>query len=92
MSESIDHAYPVGENVIVRTVTMIYTGKLVRVTPGELVIQDAAWIADTGRWATALDTGSLSEVEPYPEGDVVVSRGALIDVAIWKHDLPRSVI
>ena len=26
------HGYPVGHNVIVRTITMIYTGKLLKVT------------------------------------------------------------
>lgn len=78
-----------GKNVIVRTVTYHYTGRLVAVTPdGGLVLEDAAWIGDSGRWAKALVTGRLDEVEPYPDGPVVVS--AIVDVSEWRHPLPRE--
>lgn len=84
------HPYPVGEAVYIRTVTMHYTGRLVRVTAGELVLTDAAWIASSGRWAVALAEGTLDEVEPYPAGEVVVSRGSVLDVCRWNHPLPRT--
>ena len=86
----VPHAYPVGENVFVRTVTMHVTGHLEAVTDGELLLSSAAWIADSGRFSSALHSGALSEVEPYPDGPVVVPRGAIIDVSVWKHDLPRT--
>jgi hypothetical protein len=86
-----EHAYPLGKAVIIRCVTHYYTGKIVRVTPGELVIVDAAWIADAGRWGQALVDGSVNEVEPYPDGEVIVSRGAVVDVAEWHSPLPREV-
>lgn len=79
----------IGKNYLIRTVTMIDTGRLVAVTPGELVLEDAAWIADTGRFADALKTGKLNEVEPFPEGQVIIGRGSIIDATIWVHDLPR---
>lgn len=85
-----NHAYPVGKSVFIRTVTMSYTGQLLRVTAGELVIGNAAWIADSGRWAEALRTGNLNEVEPYPDGDVIVSRASVVDVSPWAHPLPRT--
>ena len=84
------HPFPVGENVFVRTVTMHYTGRLDRVTTNELVLLDAAWIADSGRFHVALASGALNEVEPYPPGEVVVPRGGLIDVCRWLHPLPRT--
>lgn len=56
--------------------------------PGEIVLADAAWIADSGRFSVALATGTLSEVEPYP-GECIVSRGAIVDVSLWAHPLPR---
>lgn len=84
------HPYPVGEAVFIRTVTMHYTGRLVRVTAGELVLTDCAWIADSGRFHVALAKGTLSEVEPYPDGEVVVPRDGVIDVCRWMHDLPRT--
>jgi len=92
MMTNTEHPYTLGENVIVRTVTMYYTGRIVRVYPGELVLTDAAWIADTGRWSAALATGKLNEIEPYPgEGRCIVSRAAIVDVSPWLHALPRDV-
>lgn len=92
MMSNLEHPYTIGDAVIVRTVTMYYTGRILRVYPGELVLGDAAWVADTGRWSSALSTGSLSEVEPYPgEGLCIVSRAAIVDVAPWSHPLPRTV-
>lgn len=86
-----DHPYPVGSSVFIRSVTNHYTGKLVRVTPGELVLIDAAWIADDGRFSNALATGELNEIEPYPDGEVIINRGAISDVSHWPHALPRIV-
>ena len=85
-----EHPYPVGRGVFIRTVTHYYTGRLVRVTAGELVLEDAAWIADTGRFHAALASGNLDEVEPFPAGPVIVPRGGVLDVSLWPHDLPRE--
>lgn len=78
----------VGKAVMVRLVTHYYTGRVVKLTASEIVLADAAWIADTGRWADALSKGTLSEVEPFP-GLVTLNRGALVDATEWKHPLPR---
>lgn len=79
----------VNNNVLIRTVTHYQTGRIVQITEHEVILADAAWIADTGRFATALETGKLGEVEPFP--DVVsVNRGAIVDVTSWKHPLPRD--
>ena len=80
----------IGKAVFVRCVTHYYTGRLVAETSSELVLDDAAWIADTGRFSQALGTGTLNEVEPYP-GRCYVSRGAVVDVSEWRHPLPRDV-
>jgi hypothetical protein len=85
--------YHVGDSVFVRTVTYHYTGRISAIYPGEIVLADAAWIADSGRFHVALATGTLSEVEPYPErggnGSVILNRGAIVDVSPWTHPLPR---
>lgn len=87
----VSNPYQVGKNYFIRTVTHHLTGKLVRVTSKELVLLDAAWIADDGRFMNALRDGKLNEVEPFPENmEVVVGRGAIIDAVVWQHDLPRS--
>lgn len=76
-----DNPYPVGKNVFIRTVTHHHTGKLVQVTSQELVLENAAWIADDGRLTDALKTGDFNEVEMFPkENPVIIGRGAIIDV------------
>lgn len=80
--------WQIGANYLIRTVTHIQTGRLVAVDEHELTIEDAAWIADTGRFAGALAKADFSEVEPFPDGPVLVGRGALID-AVQIPSLPR---
>ena len=81
-----------GEKYFIRTVTMALCGRLVKVTDQELVIEDASWVADTGRFSKFLVEGTPDEVEPFPEGEVIVGRGSLIDATVWKHDLLRVII
>lgn len=72
-------AWELGKIYLIRTVTMIDTGRLVAVTPQELVLEDAAWIADTGRFKDAVEKAEFGEVEPFPAGRVIVGRGSIID-------------
>jgi hypothetical protein len=84
------HPYKINENYFIRTVTFHYTGKLVEVYNQELVLKDASWIPDDGRFADALKTGNFNEVEPYPcEENVIIGRGAIIDATIFNHVLPQ---
>jgi hypothetical protein len=81
----------VGNNVLIRTVTHYYTGRVEVLTESEIVLSSAAWIVDTGRFSTALSTGKLGETEPFPGAGVVsIGRGALVDAADWAFELPRS--
>ncbi len=90
---SLNHPYKIGEIYLIRTVTMTLCGKLKWVGDKELVLEFASWIADTGRFSDALkDVNVLEEVEPFPEGDVIVGRGAIVDAVIpaWKcSHLPK---
>ena len=74
--------FEIGKPYLIRTVTMIQTGRLVAVYPTEIVLEDAAWIADTGRFSDALKTCSYSEVEPFPDGTVIVGRQSIIDAVV----------
>ncbi len=80
--------YQIGQSYLIRTVTFYYIGRVKRVTPKELILEDAAWIADTGPFSDALITGSLNEVEPM--GEVIIGRGAVVDAAKWNHPLPKD--
>lgn len=90
---SVQHPskYPVGRNVIVRTVTMIYTGKLQEVTATDLVLIDCSWIPETERFMQFVANGAVKECEPYPDGlPVFINRGALLDMCELTKSLPRS--
>lgn len=84
----------IGRPVFIRTVTHNHTGLLVAADKRFLTLHHAAWIADTGeRLADMLATGDLGErgeIEPFPDGAVLVSTGAVIDICAWAHDLPRT--
>ena len=82
-------AYRIGGKYMFRTVTHIVTGRLLEIHPDGLIVDEAAWIADTGRYSDAVATGSFNEVEPYPDGArVVVNFSAMID-AVEIQALPR---
>ena len=86
-----DHGpWRVGTCYFVRTVTMHVVGRLVAVYPGELVLADPAWVADSGRFHAALKTGNLKEVEPFPLA-VIVGRGAIVDATEWSHPVPLTL-
>ena len=84
-----DAHWKIGANYLIRTATMIDAGRLVVVTERELVLEDASWIADTGRFGKALETASFNEVEMFPAGQVIVGRGSLID-AVQIANLPTK--
>ena len=76
----------VGRNYFLRTVTMYYTGKLIELHPECLVLDNAAWIADCGRFYDFLKTGKASEVEPFTK-PVYIPLSALVDATEWEHAL-----
>jgi hypothetical protein len=87
----VNHPFILKSNYLIRTVTMIYTGKLEAVYDKELVISSASWIAETKRWATSVKTGEFEEVEPYPDDcKVTIGRGSIIDATPVNWKLPRE--
>lgn len=81
---SDDSHWEIGKCYLIRTVTMIDTGRLVAITDKELVLESAAWIADTGRFADAVASAEFFEVEPFPDGKVIINRSAVIDAVTIK--------
>lgn len=83
------HPYVIGIAYFIRTVTMHLIGKLEWVGSQELVLSNASWIADSGRFHDALKTGKLSEVEPFVD-NIIVGRGSIVDATEWLHDMPKE--
>ena len=83
-------AWIVGKNYLVRTVTMYWVGRLTAIDAAEMVLSDASWVADTGRFNECLSSGVFGELEHLHGESVIVGRGALVDATLWKHDLPGA--
>ena|ERR1035437_231203 len=83
--------YEIGKAYLLRSVTHIDIGIVKAVGDKEIVISNASWIADTGRYHDALKGGvdKLNEVEPYLD-DVIVNRSAIVDATIWRHAVPTA--
>ena len=83
----------VGKNYYIRTVTMAHVGKLEAVYDDTLVLSGASWVADSGRLSDAMKAGlesvSSSELEPFVN-DLIVSRGALVDMTVYNFPLPTK--
>lgn len=83
--------WKVGNAYSIRTVTNFHTGRLLREETNHLVLINAAWIADTGRFADFLKTGKANEVEPFPiDLEVAVPKGAIVNACAWPHELPKD--
>lgn len=78
----------VGKKFYIRTVTYHMTGKVVKRMGAFIQLDDAAWIADSGRFSQAIKDGTLSEVEPV--GTMWVNLSSVVDFFPWKHKLPME--
>lgn len=87
--QKLEIPFRVGEAYFIRTVTYFATGKVKAIVGSFLVLEDAAWIADTGRFREAIMKGILNEVEPV-EVDMFVNVNSITDAFDWKHKLPRE--
>jgi hypothetical protein len=84
-----------GQKVFLRKVTMIDTGVIVALYDDYLVLVQAAWIADTGRYANAMKDGPsvFAEVEPYPsEKAIICALGDFVDGFHPDWELPSKQV
>jgi len=81
----------VGKNVFIRTITHYHVGRIAHLSKLGILLENASWIADSGRWHDVLKGGfpEKAEIEPFPD-PVFVSLGAVVDVTVWKHPLPNK--
>jgi len=77
----------IGIKLFIRTVTYHMVGRVKKIIGGFFELEDASWIADSGRFMNAINEGTLSEIEPV--GQWFVQINAATDFGIWKHALPK---
>ena len=78
----------VGRSVFIRTATYHLVGRVAGIAGDWAALEDASWVADSGRFANAIEDGTLSEVEPV--GDAYVNLQSVTDIFPWCHDLPKE--
>lgn len=85
-SKAVSSRLQVGKNYLIRTVTMIQVGEFVEFDDrlNAIILKNASWIPDTGRFHDCLKNGTFSEVEPIPEW-VGVGIGSIIDLVPFNH-------
>jgi len=87
--EKLEVPFKIGDAYFIRTVTYHMTGRVKAIVGQFLVLEDGAWIADSGRFMDAINKGILSEVEPV-EVDMFVNINSITDAFLWKNKLPRE--
>lgn len=81
--------YEVGKAYLFRCVTYHYIGTVVHIGPLEVVLRDSVWVADTGKFQPALETGALADWMHYPDdAPVILGRLSIVDATPWRHTLP----
>jgi len=73
--------FEIGKDYFMRTVTYHLTGRVIDIVGEFLVLEDAAWIADSGRFNEFIagkETSSL-EVEPFGDKKVFVNMASITD-------------
>jgi len=78
----------VGKCYFFRTVTYHTVGKVVSVIGNFIKLEDASWIADSGRFSDAIKKGTLNEVEPV--GECNINLDTVVDFFPWIHELPTK--
>lgn len=78
----------IGESFFFRTVTYHLTGRVKSVVGNIIELENASWIADSGRFTQAIKEGVLAEVEPV--GKAYINASSITDFFPWVHQLPNS--
>jgi len=83
-----DIPFAIGKAYLIRTVTYHMLGRIEKISGDFLVMADASWVADSGKFSTAITKGELSESEYV--GDAIVNLTAIVDAFPWGHKIPKE--
>lgn len=80
--------FELNKSYFIRTVTYHVVGRVEKIHGDFLVLKNASWVADSGRFSVAIEKGKLSEVEYV--GFAIINVNAITDAYPWTHDLPTK--
>ena len=78
----------IGRKYFFRTVTYHLLGKVVKRIANFLLLEDAIWVADSGRFMQAIQNGELGEYEEV--GKAYVNLNSVTDFIPWIHKIPKG--
>lgn len=78
----------IGHAWYIRTVTYHLVGRCTKRIGSFLLLEEASWVADSGRFMQAIKEGKLNEVEPV--GPALVNLDSVTDAFPWVHKLPTE--
>lgn len=76
----------IGRKYFFRTPSFHFVGRVSAITDSDIVLTEAAWIADSGRFNVALRTGDVAEFESYP-AECIINRDHVCDASPWEFSL-----
>lgn len=88
-TSSSETPFEIGKSYLIRTVTLYYTGRVVKKCGKFIQLEEAAWIPDTGRWADASADGNFKEVEPFANNPWI-NTDSVIDAQEITYKLPSK--
>lgn len=80
----------IGNSYLFLTLSFYWTGRIVALTPTEIVIEEAAQVFDTGELEKSLTAGTVNLCQAIPDGVKVTLPRAGTTALTWKHPLIRK--
>lgn len=81
--------FKIGQAYLIRTVTLYYTAKVSDIVGKFLILDECAWIPDTGRFMQAIEKGTFGEVEPMGNS-IILNTDSVIDATPIDFKLPKE--
>jgi hypothetical protein len=78
----------IGKKFFFRTVTYHLVGRVIKRIGSFLELEQASWVADSGRFMNTIKHGEIEEVEPV--GSAFIQIESVTDFFPWKHSLPNK--
>jgi hypothetical protein len=79
---TVTPVWQLGKCYVIRTTTVANMGRLIAIGEHELVLDQASWIDNPGRYWATLHTGSCEGWRPYPRGkSIIIGRRTVTDAA-----------
>ena len=87
-SEPVEHPFEKGEAYFFRTLTFHILGRIKETSGKFIILEDASWVADSGRFHEAFEKGEVEENEYIGRG--IVNLDSVVDAWPWPNSLPKK--